>query len=407
MTESGPVSDPVARGPVLYVLKRFPRLSETFVLREILTLEGLGERILIDSLLRPEEGPRHPDLARLQAPVRYLHRHPRLHRADIARVHLGLAFRRPGRWLRLAARARRHGTWRRFLQAGQVAERARRDRARHIHAHFLTAAAEVARDAAMLAGVPVSITAHAKDIFQADNAPLVRSRAEGVAGLVTVSEYNARYLHDLVGNGLPIHCVPNGVELAPPVADHPDGPVLCVARLVPKKGVDVLIEAAALLRDRIPGLRVEIIGSGPLREALERLAGDLRVHDRVTFRGPQPWDEVEAAFGRCSMVVLACRVAEDGDRDGMPTVLTEALARGLPVVSTAVAGIPELVRDHETGLLEPREDPAALAGAIETLLRDRELARRLGRAGRELVAERFDPRRSAGLLRRVFEEASA
>lgn len=401
---SGP---PVPSGPILYVLKRFPRLSETFVLREMLTLESLGERILIDSLLPPEEGQRHPDLARLRASVRYVPKHPRLRDGHVLRRHLHLATRAPRLWSRLALRARRRGGWRRFLQAGLVAERARQEGVRHIHAHFLTAAGEVARDASMLTGIPASVTAHAKDIFQADNVPLVRWRAKGVTTLVTVSEYNARYLHGLIGNGPPVHTVPNGVELAPPMPDRPDGPVLCVARLVPKKGVDVLIRAAAQIHARTPDLRVEIIGGGPLRGDLERQAHRLGIGDRVVFRGPQPWGEVESAFGRCSVIVMACRVAKDGDRDGMPTVLTEALARGLPVISTDVAGIPELVRDHETGLLVPPEDPAALADAIEMLLRDRELARRLGLAGRDLVAERFDPGQSAALLRAAFEGAAA
>ncbi len=394
-------------GPVLYVLKRFPRLSETFVLREILSLETLGERILIDSLLAAEAGPRHPGLDRLQAEVRYLPRHPHLRDSPVIRAHLGLAVRAPWLWGRLALRARRSATWRRFLLAGLVADRARRQRVRHIHAHFLTAAAEVARDASTLTRIPVSVTAHAKDIFQADNAPLVQTRAHGASALVTVSEYNAGYLRRLMGNGPQIHCVPNGVEVAATGADRMDGPVLCVARLVPKKGIDVLIEAAALLRSRIPSLHVEIIGGGPLEESLKLQAKVLGDTGRIRFLGPQASDQVEAAFRRCSMVVLACRVAEDGDRDGMPTVLTEALARGLPVVSTTVAGIDELVRDGETGLLVPPEDPAALADAIEVLRRDRELARRLGRAGRELVAERFDPKRSARLLQGVFEGAPA
>lgn len=392
--------------PVLYVLKRFPRLSETFVLREILSLEVLGERILIDSLLAAEEGPRHPDLDRLQAELRYLPRHPRLRHGPVLRAHLRLAFRAPRLWGGLALRARRAGTWRPFLQAGLVADRARREGVRHIHAHFLTGAAEVARDASILTGIPVTVTAHAKDIFQSDNVPLVRARVRGASALVTVSEYNASYLRGLIGNGPRIHFVPNGVDVVPSGADRTDGPVLCVARLVPKKGVDVLIEATALLRSRVPGLQVEIIGGGPSDESLQRRAHALGVLGRVRFSGPQTSDQVEAAFRRCSMVVLACRIAEDGDRDGMPTVLTEALARGLPVVSTTVEGIGELVRHGETGLLVPPDDPAALADAIELLRRDRGLARRLGRAGRELVAERFDPKRSALLLQRVFEGAT-
>lgn len=410
MSVTTPVTDrspeagapPAAAGPVLYVLKRFPRLSETFVLRELLTLEAMGERISIDSLLPAEDGPHHPDVARLRAPVRYVPKSPRLRDREIARVHLRSAVRKPGRWLRLALRARRAGTWHRFLQAGLVADRARREGARHIHAHFLTAAAEVARDAAALAGLPVSVTAHAKDVFQEDNAALVGRRAAGLSDVVTVSDYNARHLRHVIGDALPVHIVPNGVEPAESAEDRPAGPVLCVARLVPKKGVDVLIEATARLAGHIPELRVEIIGGGPEREALEERVRLLGLDGRVAFLGPRPWDEVEAAYGRCSMVVLPCRVADDGDRDGMPTVLSEALARGLPVVSTRVAGIPELVRDGETGLLVDPDDPAGLAVAIQRLRRDRDLAGRLGRAGRAEVAERFDPRRCAVLLLGVF-----
>src|SRR5207247_1289588 len=116
-------------------------------------------------------------------------------------------------------------------------------------------------------------------------------------GLVTVSRYNARYLRDITGNHVPVHFVPNGVELAPPAADHPEGPVLCVARLVPKKGVDVLVEAAARLRPAVQGLGVEIIGGGPLQQELEERARRLGLEDAVRFLGPQPWDQVEAAFG--------------------------------------------------------------------------------------------------------------
>ncbi len=387
---------------ILYVLKRFPRLSETFILREILSLEELGERVAVDSLLPPEDGPRHPDVARVEGEVRYLPRRPRLRDGPVARAHASLALRAPLAWIRLAARARRERAWRRFLQAGLVAARARREGARHLHAHFLTAAAEVARDAAALSGIPVTVTAHAKDIFQADNIPLVPARARGAAAVVTVSRHNAGYLRGLLGPGLPIHLVPNGVDLAEVSPDRPDGPVLCVARLVPKKGVDVLVEATSLLRDRIPGLEVEIVGGGPLRDDLVGRAEELGLTRPVRFLGPLAWDRVEAAFARCSMVVLPCRVAEDGDRDGMPTALVEALARGLPVVSTTVAGIEEVVRHGVTGLLVPPDDPDALADAIESLRRDRDLARRLGLAGRELVAERFDPRLSARLLQGVF-----
>jgi hypothetical protein len=141
----------MSRAPVLYVLKRFPRLSETFVLRELLELEAQGERILIDALLPPEGGPAHAEVARLRAPVRYLPRRARLRQPPVAQAHLRVGLRSPLVWVRLAARARRHGIWRRFVQAGLTADRARREGARHLHAHLF--AGEAQRPAARLPAV--------------------------------------------------------------------------------------------------------------------------------------------------------------------------------------------------------------------------------------------------------------
>ena len=388
--------------PVVYVLKRFPRLSETFVLRELLELEARGERILIEALLPPEDGPRHPELAELRATVRYLPRRPRLRHPSIALTHARLAARRPRTWVRIALRARRAGTWRRFLQAGLVAERTRREGARHIHAHFATAATEVGRDAGALAGVDVTVTAHAKDIFQHDNAALLRARLAGVAAVATVSEFNADHLRRMLP-GTEVRHIPNGI---PPAAAAPvptGGPVLCVARLVPKKGVDMLIEAAA----RLPDARVEIIGDGPRRDDLAALARERGVADRVRFAGSLPSSEVEQAFERCSMFVLPCRVAPDGDRDGMPTSMLEAMARAVPVISTDVVGVREVVIHEQTGLLVPPDDSSLLAEAIARLAHEPAFAQALGERGRALVTERFDPRRSGRLLQELFGSSRA
>jgi glycosyltransferase involved in cell wall biosynthesis len=390
------------REPLLYVLKRFPRVSETFVLNELLALEDRGETILIDALLPPEEGPRHPELERLRAKVRYLPREPRLRDGRVALAHMTLMVAAPRRWARLARRAWGTETWRRFLQAGLVARRARRERARHIHAHFATAAAEVARDAASLAGVPFTVTAHAKDIFKRENARLLQTRVEGAAAIITISEFNARHLREVLPD-VAVRHVPNGMPLPPPAPVAADGPVLCVARLVPKKGIDVLIEACALLADELPNVRAEIAGDGPLSGQLMELARNRGVDERVEFLGALPSDAVDAALRRCSMAALPSRIAEDGDRDGIPTVLLEAMARAVPVVATQVAGIPEVVRDRETGLLILPDDPEALADAIAILLRDRTLAGSLGVAGRSLIQDRFNPARSAAMLQSLFD----
>ena len=392
--------------PVLYVLKRFPRLSETFVLREILGLEEAGERVLVEALLPPETQPRHPELDRLQAPVRYLPRSPQRRDPGVRSVHLRVAARAPLRWAGAALRAQRLGTWRRFVQAGLTADRIRRERVRHVHAHFATAASEVARDAARLAGVPFTVTAHAKDVFAAENAPRLRRRLGDAAAVVTVSAYNAAHLRERLP-GVPVVHVPNGVPLGPASGPDPAGPVLCVARLVEKKAVDVLVEACARLSREPDPPRVEVIGTGPLRYDLDQLVAALGVRHLVTFRGALPSDEVAAAYARASVAVLPCRIAADGDRDGMPTVLVEALARGLPVVSTDVVGIPELVEHGVTGLLVPPDDPDALAAAIAKLVADPALAATLGRAGRARVAERFDPAAATAALRAVFGGAAS
>jgi glycosyltransferase involved in cell wall biosynthesis len=390
--------------PVLYVLKRFPRLSETFVLRELLALEERGERILIDSLLPPEEGPRHPELTRLRAPVRQLPRHPRLRDPQVARAHLRIASHAPGRWLVMALRSRSdREAWRRCLQAGLAAARIRDEGVRHVHAHFATAAAVVARDAGALTAVPVTVTAHAKDVFHRDNAPLLSSRVRGVGAVVTVTEHNAVHLRKVLP-GMPVHVVRNGVPRCPARAadGRNPGPLLCVSRLVPKKGIDCLLSAVAVLTPLRPGLRLEVIGSGPEDAALRRQAEELGIDGRVEFRGALPSTGVLEALNRCSMLVLPCRIDESGDRDGLPTVLLEALACGTPVVTTDILGLPELVRHGETGLAVPPDDPVALARAIATLLDDPVHAAALGAAGRRLVARLHDCDRSAAQLQEVW-----
>lgn len=394
---------------VLYVLKRYPRLSETFIVRELIGIEDAGVVVGIDSLLAPEDGIRHEEVARVRASVRYIARRPRATEPSIAAAHGRVFARSPKRWLhefrfaRSAAGPRsadvghRRETWRRFLQAGMVADRILREGFDHVHAHFATAATDVAVPAARMAGVPVSVTAHAKDIFHTDNAGRLRERLARVDVIVTVSEFNVDHLRAL-------HCcrsiahVPNGVALAPACGPTVGGPILCVSRLVEKKGIDTLIEAIALLSYERPGLRLEIIGDGPLRDGLRDQAVNRGVADRVTFLGPQSSSAVDAAYRRCSMVVLPCRITADGDRDGLPTVLVEAMARALPVISTSVVGIPELVRHGETGLLVDPDDPMALASAIGKLIDNPDATSDLGSRGRELVSRSYDPTRSAQKL---------
>ena len=398
----------VTTQPVLYVLKRFPRLSETFILREILGLEAAGAQVMVDALLPPEEGPSHPELATLRAQVRYVQRHPRLREQAVLRAHARLMVRHPLRWAAVAGRARRDGTWRRFVQAGLVAARIERDGVGHVHAHFATAACEVATMAARLAGVTCSVTAHAKDIYHKDNAPHLARRLAGAHAVVTVSAHNVAHLNGVLsadGRSPDIKHIANGVPVGPAADPTASQTLLCVARLVPKKGLDILVEAAALLHGQHPHLDVAIIGDGPLREELTTQIGRLGLTGRVRLLGLATSSEVATAMSAARAVVLPCRVDVNGDRDGMPTVLVEALARGIPVVSTDVVGIGELVTDGETGLLVGPEDPAALATALSRLLVDPILAARLGDAGRQRVGQRYRPEDSTRALVDVFAAA--
>jgi glycosyltransferase involved in cell wall biosynthesis len=388
-----------SEGPIHYVLRRFPKLTETFVIDEVLSLEARGERVIVDSLEAPFDEPRHPELGRLRAPIRSVPERPS--RREVRLAHLGLMLRRPIAWLRAARRARREGVWPEFRRAGLVARRCRAEGARHVHTHFAYYAADVAGMAASLAGRPFTVTAHANDIWQVNNAPHLERRLSLARGVITPTEYNAAHLRRVVPS-VPVHVVPYGVGAAEAAPAPADGPLLCVARLVPKKGIDTLIDAVSLLAPAHPRLRLELVGEGYLDHELRALAGRLGVEGRVDFRGPQPPEVVGRAFERCSVFALACRIAPDGDRDGLPVVLLEALARGLPVVTTDVVGIPEWIDDRRTGLVVPPERPDALAQAIAELLADRALAGRLGEAGRRLARERLSREAATAAMRRLF-----
>lgn len=387
--------------PIMYVLRSFPTLTETFVLNEILGLEGQGERLLVESLRSAEPVPTHPQLSNLHARVRYLSEIPRRRRA-LARAHLELMFRRPLVWAREALTARRKGTFGAFKVAGLIARRARLTRTRHIHVHFAYSA-DPAIHAAVLCGVACTVHVHAWDIFHRSQAPLVQSRLGRAAAVVSVSEHNVSHLRSVL-SGVPAHHSPQGVPVGPPSVLPADGPLLSIARFVPKKGLDVLVAALPEILSEAPGARLEVIGDGPLRSELERQVREFGVEESTDLRRGVAGDEVQRALDRCSMFVLPCRIDPAGDRDGLPTVLIEALSRGVPVVTTDIVGISELVRHGETGLLVPPDDPRALARAVLELMADREHAKRLGQAGRDLVASRHSPEAAAKRLQALFAE---
>ena len=395
----------VVSGPVAYVMKRYPRLTETFILNEIRAMERFGADLRIFSLLAPEPPPYHAIAAEVAALVHSAPLDQRAAWGRLARAHAACATASPWRyalavWSAIAWSARSAkplSVWRQFIRAGFVAARCRVDRVRHIHAHFANAPAAVAHFASQLTGVPFSFTAHAKDLYLSP-VRVIRRRARSAAFVATCTKYNVQYIETLMGGATDkVQLVYHGIDLGLFGAreDHLPGNewlplILSVGRLVPKKGHDDLIAACALLRARGVAFRCRIVGEGPVRRALQAQIDDADLGGLVSLEGAMNHAELIALYSEASLFALAPRIADDGDRDGIPNVIAEAMAVGVPVVSTDVSGIPELVRPGETGTLIPPRDPPALAEAMAGLLADPGEARRLARAARALLERDFD-----------------
>jgi glycosyltransferase involved in cell wall biosynthesis len=395
-----------------YVLKRFPRISETFIAAELIELERQGEDLTVFAVSRPDEPFEHGFLAELRAPVVYLPHRPLREPLRVARALAHVVRADPRGWLRAA----RYSLWpprlkglRRLLQATVLRDELRRARIDHAHAHFATAAARLANLAWRMGGPGYSVTTHAKDIYDHEvRVEHLRDKLAPARFVATVSKANRDYLDSLLELDGRLEVVPNSVDLRRlgPARTGPGEPglVLSVARLVEKKGLRDLIEACALLhRGSTPaglGLRLEVVGGGPLRGELRALAERLGVNAR--FLGPLPQEAVLERYRRASVYCLPCVVAGSGDRDGLPTSVLEAMALGVPVVTTPVSGLPEAVIDGRTGLLVPEHDPKALAAAIERLMCDDELAARLAAEARRHVEASFALERSASRLRTLF-----
>lgn len=391
------------QGRIGYVLKVFPRLSETFILSEVLAHERAGRELEIFSLRRPDAGPVHEAVDRLRAQVTYV---------EHAAITVGAyerAIERAGAELPAFAARIAESSSRELLtayQAVEIALAARRRGLDHLHAHFASAAAGVARLAARFAGISYSLTAHAKDIFhESVDLSELRGRLTDASAAVTVSDYNAEFLSS-VAPGARIERVNNGLELEHfPFSDPGGRPPLiaAVGRLVEKKGFEDLVTACSVLARRGRHFECRIAGGGELEAALHEQIARLRLEPRVRLLGPCTQPEVTELVGGAAALAAPCVVGADGNRDGLPTVLLEAMALGTPCVATPVTGIPELVRHGETGLLVPEHDPRALADTLEALLASDELRRRLACPARALVAHEYDIERNAAALRALLD----
>ena len=418
-----------------YVLKVFPRFSETFILNEILEVERAGVSVVVFAMKPPPETIRQSAVARARAPVIVLSERAASMRR-LAVSHLECMLRAPIRYARTLsfATSRRSQTARTmFLQAAILARDARRRGITHLHAHFANAPARQAKFASMLSGIPYSFTAHAKDLYWSGNAHgenlKLKHRVQRAAFVVTISERNRRFVESLgfrirsgqiatIYNGVDTEAWPFHRTRGRPVLrtatsrsgrppDREDPVILGVGRLVEKKGFDVLLRAAAILTARGVSFRCWIAGDGPERERLVGMIRTLRLEGAVQLLGPIRQDRLAAEFYVGAHVLAQPSVvAGDGDQDGIPSVILEAMTVGLPVVTTAVSGIPEAVEDGETGLLVPPGNPAALADALTRILADDALVERLASGARRRIEERFSLRQNVQQLIRAMRQSS-
>ncbi len=399
--------------PSLGVLVRiWPKLSETFILEEILGLERKGITLRLYALDAPTDAVSHDAVARVRSPVLRVPTTASL--GELLARHASVAAAQPFGYLRALGLAARRGNagWRDFLRAGWLAAQLRSDRVAHLHVHFINGPADLGQLTSSMSAIPFSISAHAKDIYLSRPADL-RRKLRAARFTVTCTEANRSTLAAIAPEA-GIHLMYHGVdrEVFHPSrrsgACAPEAPlVLAVGRLRAKKGLDTLVDACALLHARGRRVRCEIVGYGEQHQALARRIEGAGLAGHVRLAGKLARHEVLERYASASVFAQPSRIAADGDRDGIPNVLLEAMAMALPVVATRVSGIPELVRDGVNGLLVPPDDARALADAIERVLARPARAAALGVAARTTVAERFDNDANLRTLVQLLESSPA
>ncbi|MEM8878814.1 MAG: glycosyltransferase family 4 protein [Pseudomonadota bacterium] len=404
--------------PVAFVLKGYPRLSETFIAQEILSLERAGLDIRLFSMRHPTDRKRHPIHAEIKAPVTYLPEY--LHDEPLRVLRAWLTVRRwPGYEAALKAyqwdfrRDISRNRVRRFGQAMVLATECPSD-VRWLHAHFIHTPASVVRYAALMMGFNWSCSAHAKDIWTSQNWELSEKLAEA-QWTVTCTAHGAEHLRGLSASPERVHLSYHGLDLsrfpAPenerPTRDgtDPANPLrlLSVGRAVEKKGFDLLIDALGQLPSNLHWT-FEHIGGGSDLALLKKRAASNGIDRNITWHGAQAQERVLQAYRDADIFVLPCRIAKGGDRDGLPNVIVEAQSQGLACISTAVSGVTELLQDGLNGHVCPPEDSRAIAQAVTVLAEAPDTRIAMGKAGQGIVHERFDHAQSIRDLERLFQD---
>ncbi|MBN1453546.1 MAG: glycosyltransferase [Anaerolineales bacterium] len=401
---------------IAYILSRFPYLTETFILREMILLRKSGLEVHVFSMFPPLPTPVHQEA---QEMLPYTHYSPYLLSSKLLLAHLYFLLHTPVQYVRAIAKA----VWQTYREplvllrvlltwpkTVYFARQMQELNIEHIHAHFVWVNGIAAGVASDLIGATFSLHPHAFGLFMRDQED-IRRQLQMADGVVTVSEYHRQYIADLCPRLHPddIKIVHYGLEPTefPPAQHSPTDNtirIISIGSLMEKKGHAYLIDACDRLVERGYAFQCSIVGGGPLKEMLQARIDEKNLQAYVSLLGNKTQAEIKELYRQSDIFVLACVVAKNGDRDGLPNVLLEALAMEIPVVTTPVTGIPELVHDGETGLLVPERDTEALVQAIEKLINDETLRRRLGQQGRQVVLAEFDIRETAPQLARIFDD---
>ncbi len=397
---------------IAYIMSRFPKITETFILYEILALEARGVTVDVHPLLREREAVVHPEAQRLLGRIRF---HPFVSPAILA-ANLRWLVRRPRAYVSVLCDVLR-GTWGSpnfffgavgiFPKSALFAEEMQRAGVGHVHAHFATHPAVAALIIQRLAGIPFSFTVHGHDLHVEKR--MLADKIRAARFVVSISQYNRQTMIEACGDWVAekvriVHCGidPNVFRAAARTGASRELRILCVGRFDEVKGHSVLVDACRRLADRGVPFRCDIVGEGPLRADVETRIRAAGLEDRVHTLGPRPRPEVVRMLAEADVFALPSVMAANGEREGIPVALMEAMATGLPVVTSRLSGIPELVEHEVSGLLVEPKDAAGFAAALERLSSEPQLRERLGRAARAKVVDEFDLSRNvdalAGLL---------
>ncbi len=402
---------------VAYLVSRFPKITETFILAEMIAVEQEDVRVELYPLQRERTSVMHPEAHAFMARA---HFHPFVSPAIVS-AHLYFLRRRPLTYLRTLGTLLRAnwGSARYFAgalvffpKAVYFARQMQAEGIEHIHAHFASHPAAVAYVIHRLTGIPYSFTAHGSDLHRDKH--MLREKVASAAFVVTISNFNKEIIVQECGEAwrAKIHVVHCGVDTQvfqprqPPVAREPSRPftILCVGTLHEVKGQTYLVEACRqLLRKGVP-FECHFVGDGPDLEKLTRQVEEAGLENHVRFHGRRTRHEVLKLLQGADVLVAPSVPSRDGRREGIPVVLMEAMACGLPVVASRLSGIPELVDHGENGFLVRPGDVGGIVEALLRLYRDPVLRTRLGIHGRAKVLREFDVRRNAETLAQLFRE---